>query len=59
VIEPREAARLILDGLDGDNFLVLTHPEVARFEEVRATDRDLWLAGMRRARSALLERIGE
>jgi hypothetical protein len=34
-------------------FLILPHPEVAEYERRRATDRDRWLAGMRRIRSRL------
>lgn len=33
--------------------LILPHPEVADFERARATDRDAWLAGMRRLQARL------
>ena len=59
VIEAARAARLIVDGLAGDRFLVLTHPEVARYEEARVTDRDAWLSGMRRSRTEILDRLGD
>lgn len=58
VIEPAQAARAILEGLAGEDFLVLTHPEVARFEEARIADRDAWLAGMRQSRAAILAQLG-
>lgn len=58
VIDPAEAAQRILAGVDSGRFLILTHPEVARFEQARAADRDSWLVGMRRARSGLLKHLG-
>ncbi len=57
VIEAAEAARRIMAGLESDEFLILTHPEVARFEQVRAADRDAWLHGMRRQQAAILRRL--
>ena len=57
VIDSHEAASRIMAGLDSSEFLILTHPETARFEQVRAASRDEWLAGMRRARAALLSRL--
>ena len=40
-------------GLRDERFLILPHPEVATFEQRRASDRDRWLAGMRRLNTAL------
>ncbi len=57
LIDPDEAARRILAGIDSGQFLILTHPEVAVFEQARATDRDGWLTGMRRAQASLLSRL--
>jgi NAD(P)-dependent dehydrogenase (short-subunit alcohol dehydrogenase family) len=59
VIAPDEAARRIVDGMESDRFLILTHPEVAKFEQARALDRDGWLAGMRKAQRAILDRLPE
>jgi len=39
----------IFDALAVGRFLVLPHPEVADYERRRTTDRERWLAGMRRA----------
>ena len=36
-------------------FLILPHPEVARYERRRAEDREQWLQGMRRARAVAVE----
>jgi hypothetical protein len=48
VIEPDEVAAATVRALDEGRFLVLPHPEVAQYQERRATDPDRWLAGMRR-----------
>ena len=47
------AAALCLQAIRDERFLVLPHPEVATYMERKATDRDRWLAGMRRFQSAL------
>jgi len=54
-----EAARRILDGFESGRFLILTHPEVAKFEQARALDRDGWLAAMRKAQQAILRQLPE
>jgi NAD(P)-dependent dehydrogenase (short-subunit alcohol dehydrogenase family) len=53
VLEPADVADLCLDAIREERFLILPHPEVATYVERKATDRDRWLAGMRRFQSAL------
>jgi len=53
MIEPEEVAEAVAVGLANDDFLILPHPEVARYELNRATDRGRWLAGMRRLQATL------
>jgi NAD(P)-dependent dehydrogenase (short-subunit alcohol dehydrogenase family) len=53
VLEPEEVAGAVVAALADGRFLILPHPEVAEFERRRATDRDRWLAGMRRVRARL------
>lgn len=53
VLEPADVAELCLEAIRNERFLVLPHPEVATYEERKATDRDRWLAGMRRFQTAL------
>lgn len=53
VLEPADVAELCLDAIRNERFLVLPHPEVATYVERKATDRDRWLAGMRRYQTAL------
>jgi NAD(P)-dependent dehydrogenase (short-subunit alcohol dehydrogenase family) len=53
VLTVDQAAQAIVDGLEQDRFLVLTHPEVLGFFQKKAADYDRWLAGMRRLRTGL------
>jgi NAD(P)-dependent dehydrogenase (short-subunit alcohol dehydrogenase family) len=48
VLAPEQVAEAVVDGVSAGRFLILPHPEVARYEQARAADRDRWLAGMRR-----------
>lgn len=49
ILEPDDVAGIVVEGLAAERFLILPHPEVAKFEERKAADRDRWIAGMRRA----------
>jgi NAD(P)-dependent dehydrogenase (short-subunit alcohol dehydrogenase family) len=53
VLTVEQAAAAIADGIERDDFLVLTHPEVLGFFQKKATDYGRWLAGMRRVREGL------
>jgi NAD(P)-dependent dehydrogenase (short-subunit alcohol dehydrogenase family) len=53
VLAPADVAAMCLDAIRDERFLVLPHPEVATYVERKATDRDRWLAGMRRFQAAL------
>ena len=53
VLEPDDVAALCLEAIREERFLVLPHPEVATYVQRKATDRDRWLAGMRRFQQAL------
>lgn len=48
LLSPEEVANSWVSSLEDDRFLVLPHPEVARYYANRATDTERWLAGMRR-----------
>ncbi|SFL46702.1 SDR family oxidoreductase [Streptomyces pini] len=45
-IEPEDVARATLEAVDAGRFLVLPHPEAARYAVARASDTDKWLDGM-------------
>ena len=53
VLSADDVARACLDAIREERFLVLPHAEVATYVQRKATDRDRWLAGMRRFQSAL------
>lgn len=53
VLTVEQAARAIVDGMEREQFLILTHAEVLGFFQRKAADYDRWLAGMRRLRAGL------
>jgi NAD(P)-dependent dehydrogenase (short-subunit alcohol dehydrogenase family) len=48
VLEPAQVADAVVAGIDAEQFLILPHPEVATYMQRRVSDRDRWIAGMRR-----------
>lgn len=55
MIEPEAVAAAAIEGIRDERFLILPHPEVAKYVERKATDRDRWLRGMRRLQDAFGE----
>jgi NAD(P)-dependent dehydrogenase (short-subunit alcohol dehydrogenase family) len=53
VLTVEQAARVIVDGIEQERFLLLTHPEVLGFMQKKSADYERWLAGMRRIRAGL------
>jgi NAD(P)-dependent dehydrogenase (short-subunit alcohol dehydrogenase family) len=53
LIEPDAVAAAVVDGLRDERFLILPHPEVARYQQNKASDPDRWLAGMRKLQRQL------
>jgi NAD(P)-dependent dehydrogenase (short-subunit alcohol dehydrogenase family) len=53
VLSPEQVAEVVLAGVADERFLILPHPEVATYEQRRATDRERWLGGMRRLQARL------
>jgi NAD(P)-dependent dehydrogenase (short-subunit alcohol dehydrogenase family) len=47
LIEPEDVAEAVVEGMRAERFLILPHPEVARFMAIKAGDPERWLAGMR------------
>lgn len=47
-VSPEQAAQAVLEGLETERFLILTHPEVQDYVRRKANDPDRWLRGMRR-----------
>ena len=58
VITPEQCAQSILQGIEEERFMILTHPEVAGFYQNRANDPDRWVQGMQRYRAAVADADG-
>ena len=54
VIEPDEVAEAVVSGVREERFLILPHPEVARYFQAKAADHDRWLAAMRKFQRELI-----
>jgi short-subunit dehydrogenase len=48
MIEPDDVAEVVVAAIRDERFLILPHPEVAKYMAVKATEPERWLAGMRR-----------
>jgi NAD(P)-dependent dehydrogenase (short-subunit alcohol dehydrogenase family) len=48
ILEPADVAEAVVQGIREERFLILPHPEVARYMAHRSHDVDRWLEGMRR-----------
>ena len=58
IIGPEQVADSVVKGLEEENFLILPHPEVAKFHQQKANDYDRWIRGMRRLRGNIIDQIG-
>lgn len=47
-IEPEQAADAVVEGMAEEKFLILPHPEVAKYFQNKATDYERWLRGLRK-----------
>ncbi|SHK16986.1 Short-chain dehydrogenase [Pseudonocardia thermophila] len=52
-LTPQDVAETVWQALQDDRFLILPHPEVAKYYATRATDTDRWLAGMNKLQRRL------
>ena len=48
MLDPDHVAAAVVEGLAGERFLILPHPEVLTFLQRKVDDHERWLAGMRR-----------
>jgi len=53
IIEPEQVADDVVEAMREERFLILPHPEVARYMAHRGADHERWLAGMRRLQAQL------
>jgi NAD(P)-dependent dehydrogenase (short-subunit alcohol dehydrogenase family) len=54
-LAPEEVAESVVKGLEEEKFLILPHPEVARYFQNKANDYDRWLGGMRRLQAKVAD----
>src|ERR1700749_1215928 len=50
VMQPAEVARIVIEAMEAERFLILSHPSVHEYMQRKASGIDRWLAGMRRLR---------
>lgn len=48
ILEPVEVADIVAEAISAERFLILPHPEVGGYLQLKAADPDRWLAGMRK-----------
>lgn len=53
-VSPEHVAGCVMEAIESERFLILPHPEVAKYERRKSADRDRWLGGMRRLRAAIM-----
>ena len=53
VLEPEQVADDVVDAIREERFLILPHPEVAKYMRNRGNDHARWLAGMRQLQAQL------
>ena len=51
--KPPEVARMVIEAMEAEQFLILTHPQVGEYMQRKASSRDRWLTGMRRLRDKI------
>jgi hypothetical protein len=55
-ISAEQVADAVVEGLRGERFLILPHPEVATYFRDKAADYDRWLGDMRKLQKQLIQK---
>src|SRR5215468_3044401 len=50
VMQPEEVAKIVLEAMEAERFMILSHATVHEYEQRKVSGRDRWLGGMRRFR---------
>jgi NAD(P)-dependent dehydrogenase (short-subunit alcohol dehydrogenase family) len=58
VMQPPEVARLVIEAMAEERFMILSHPQVHEYGLRKASNRDRWIAGMRRLRDKVYGTAG-
>jgi hypothetical protein len=53
VLQPGEVARMVIEAMEEERFMILSHPTVQGYMQRKTQDRDRWLSGMRRLRDRI------
>jgi short-subunit dehydrogenase len=53
IIEPEQVADDVVNAMREERFLILPHPEVAKYMAIRGGEHERWLGGMRRLQAQL------
>ena len=53
VLQPADVARMVIEAMAEERFLILSHPQVYEYLQRKASSRDRWIAGMRRLRDRI------
>ncbi|MGE0224804.1 MAG: SDR family oxidoreductase [Acetobacteraceae bacterium] len=53
VMSPAEVARIVIQAMEAERFMILSHDVVHEYEQRKVSNRDRWLAGMRRLRQRI------
>jgi len=51
-------ARTVVEGIDAEQFLILPHPQVEEYAQLKSHDYDRWLGGMRKLRRRIVGATG-
>jgi short-subunit dehydrogenase len=53
VMSATEVAQIVLEAMDAERFMILSHQSVHDYEQRKTSNRDRWLTGMRRLRNKI------
>jgi hypothetical protein len=53
VMFPPEVARIVIEAMEAERFLILSHPQVQEYMQRKASNPERWLTGMRRLRDKI------
>jgi NAD(P)-dependent dehydrogenase (short-subunit alcohol dehydrogenase family) len=53
VLQAHDVANMVIEAMEAERFLILSHPQVHEYMQRKASDPERWLAGMRRLRDRI------
>jgi len=59
VMQPPEVARIVLEAMEAERFMILSHPAVHEYEQRKVGNRDRWMSGMRRLRDKIRSAVAQ